>query len=276
LKTRMKRIPIALTVAGSDSGGGAGLQADLKTFAILGVHGTTVLSCLTAQNPVSVAAFHSIPVSFVRAQLETVFAELPPVAAKTGMLYSAAIIRAVADWFSQHPEVKLVIDPVMIATSGTVLLRPTALRVLQDRFLPLAAVVTPNLDEAAALLGRPLRSVEDLSLAARGIHGRWGVPTLIKGGHLRDTPLATDVFWDGRQERILAAPFIRGVATHGTGCTYSAAITACLAHGDSLLQAVSTAKLHITGAIRSSLRIANHTTLNPSYDLDSVIASRGR
>jgi len=258
--------PVALTVAGSDSGGGAGIQADLKVFAALGVHGTSALTCLTAQSPAGVTGVHAVPAAFVTRQLETLLAELPPAAAKTGMLFNAGIIRAVAETFARHPGIPLVVDPVMIATSGARLLRPDALRALQDRLLPRAALVTPNLDEAAALLGRPLRSVDDLRWAARGIHGRWGVPALIKGGHLRDAAQATDILWDGREERVLRAPFVKGVSTHGTGCTYSAAIVACLALGHPLPVAVEQAKRVITRAIRRSTRLGpegRHEALLP-------------
>jgi hydroxymethylpyrimidine/phosphomethylpyrimidine kinase len=258
--------PVALTVAGSDSGGGAGIQADLKVFAALGVHGTSALTCLTAQSPAGVTGVHAVPAAFVTRQLETLLAELPPAAAKTGMLFNAGIIRAVAETFARHPGIPLVVDPVMIATSGARLLRPDALRALQDRLLPRAALVTPNLDEAAALLGRPLRSVDDLRWAARGIHGRWGVPALIKGGHLRDAAQATDILWDGREERVLRAPFVKGVSTHGTGCTYSAAIVACLALGHPLSVAVEQAKRVITRAIRRSTRLGpegRHEALLP-------------
>lgn len=247
--------PVVLTVAGSDSGGGAGIQADLKVFAALGVHGTTAITCLTAQTPAGVTGVHAVPRAFMERQLETLMRELPPAAVKTGMLFNAGIIRAVAENFARHREVPLVVDPVMIATSGARLLRPDALRALQDRLLPLAALVTPNLDEAATLLGRPLRSVDDLRWAARGMHGRWGVPVLVKGGHLRDAPQATDILWDGQEERVLRAPFVKGVSTHGTGCTYSAAIAAFLALGHPLPVAVEQAKRRITQAIRRSTRL---------------------
>jgi hydroxymethylpyrimidine/phosphomethylpyrimidine kinase len=247
--------PVTLTVAGSDSGGGAGIQADLKVFAALGVHGTTAITCLTAQTPAGVTGVHAVPQAFMERQLETLMRELPPAAAKTGMLFNAGIIRTVAENFARHRAIPLVVDPVMIATSGARLLRPDALRALQDRLLPLAALVTPNLDEAAALLGRPLRSVDDLRWAARGMHGRWGVPVLVKGGHLRDAPQATDILWDGQEERVLRAPFVKGVSTHGTGCTYSAAIAAFLALGHPLPVAVEQAKRRITQAIRRSTRL---------------------
>lgn len=258
--------PVALTIAGSDSGGGAGIQADLKVFAALGVHGTSALTCLTAQTPAGVTGVHPVPAAFVIRQLETLASELPPAAAKTGMLFNAAIVRAVAATFSRHRGIPLVVDPVMIATSGARLLRPDAMRALQDRLLPLAAVVTPNLDEAAALMGRPLRSVDDLRWAARGIHGRWGVPALVKGGHLRDEPMAVDVLWDGHEERLLRAAFVRGVSTHGTGCTYSATITAFLALGHPLSEAVGRAKRVITRAIARSTRLGpdgRHQALRP-------------
>ena len=255
MKNRGVFRPVALSVAGSDSGGGAGIQADLKVFAALGVHGTTAITCLTAQTPAGVTGVHAVPQAFMERQLETLMRELPPAAAKTGMLFNAGIIRTVAENFARHREIPLVVDPVMIATSGARLLRPDALRALQDRLLPLAALVTPNLDEAAALLGRPLRSVDDLRWAARGMHGRWGVPVLVKGGHLRDTPQATDIFWDGQEERVLRAPFVKGVSTHGTGCTYSAAIAAFLALGHPLPEAVEQAKRRITQAIRRSTRL---------------------
>jgi len=244
-----------LSVAGSDSGGGAGIQADLKVFAALGVHGTTALTCLTAQTPAGVTGVHAVPGPFVVRQLEALMRDLPPTAAKTGMLFNAGIIRGVVEVFARRRDIPLVVDPVMIATSGARLLRPDAMRALQDRLLPVAALVTPNLDEAAALMGRPLHSVDDLRWAARGIHGRWGVPALVKGGHLRDTTQATDVLWDGLEERILRAPFVPGVSTHGTGCTYSAAITAFLALGHPLPEAVERAKATITRAIRRSTRL---------------------
>lgn len=266
MNPRAQLRPVALTVAGSDSGGGAGLQADLKVFAALGVHGTSAVTCLTAQTPAGVSGVRAVPPAFVALQIEALAAELPPSAAKTGMLFDAGIIRTVAAAFARRPEIPLVVDPVMIATSGARLLRPDAMRALRDLLLPLAALVTPNLDEAAALMGRPLCSVDDLRWAARGIHGRWGVPALVKGGHLRDEPRATDVLWDGRQERLLRAPFVRGVSTHGTGCTYSAAIAAHLARGHGLHEAVALSKRFITRAIARSTRLGpegRHQALLP-------------
>jgi hydroxymethylpyrimidine/phosphomethylpyrimidine kinase len=257
-------IPVALTIAGSDSGGGAGIQADLKTFAALGTHGTSAVTCLTAQNPRGVTGIQAATPTLVRQQIDAVRAELPPQAAKTGMLFSPAIIRAVVDAW-KGCQAPLVVDPVMVATSGARLLQPAAIRLLQEKLFPLAALLTPNLDEAALLTGRTLRSEEDLRSAARTLHERHGCAVLMKGGHLRGTRDAVDIYYDGTTELMLAAPFVRGVSTHGTGCTYSAAITAWLARGASLPVAVSRAKAFITGAIAGSQRAGKHSVLHPFF-----------
>jgi hydroxymethylpyrimidine/phosphomethylpyrimidine kinase len=262
---KLKR-PIALTIAGSDSGGGAGIQADLKTFAALGVHGTSAITCLTAQNPRGVRGIQPATPQLVRQQTEAVFAELPPRAVKTGMLFNAAIIREVARFFGRGKCPPLVVDPVMVATSGARLLKPSAMRALLDKLLPLATLVTPNLDEAQLLAGRSLRDVEELRRAARDIRRRFGCAVLVKGGHLRGAPDAVDVFYDGERELILGAPFVRGVSTHGTGCTYSAAITGYLALGCELPYAVQLAKRFITLAIQQSVRAGRHTVLNPFWE----------
>ena len=261
------RWPLVLTIAGSDSGGGAGIQADLKTFQALQVHGTTAITCLTAQNPAGVRDVHAVPASFLRSQLEAVFAELPPRAAKTGMLWNADLIRVVVEGWSLARRPPLVVDPVMIATSGAVLLQPDAIEAIRGQLLPLARIATPNLDEAAHLLGAPLRSKDDLRGAARELHRRHGCAFLVKGGHLQDSPEAVDVFWDGRRERLLSAPFVRGISTHGTGCTYSAAIAAGLACGLGLEAAVTRAKDVITRAIHNTVRVAHHHALRPTNDL---------
>jgi hydroxymethylpyrimidine/phosphomethylpyrimidine kinase len=252
----------ALTIAGSDSGGGAGIQADLQAFAALGVHGTTAITCLTCQNPRGVRAIQPARPHIVRQQIEAVFDELPPAAVKTGMLFSTPIIRTVADYFQKPKRPPLVVDPVMVATSGARLLKPSAVKAILDELLPLAALVTPNLDEAAILVGRKLRSIEDCRAAAREIHRRHGCAALVKGGHLRGLREAVDIFFDGREELLLSAPFVRGASTHGTGCTYSAAITAHLARGRSLSKAVVLAKDFITQAISGANRVATHRVLN--------------
>jgi hydroxymethylpyrimidine/phosphomethylpyrimidine kinase len=285
---KSKRVPVALTIAGSDSGGGAGIQADLKTFAALGVHGTSALTCITAQNPRQVLGIQACKPEIVRQQIEAVFAELRPAAVKTGMLYSAEIIRVVAEFFrthgrtidgriifardaniilpsiilSKHGSVPLVVDPVMMATSGARLLKKSAIDLLKKELLPLAALVTPNVDEAKILLGRDLKNIEDLRSAAKELHERFGCAALVKGGHLRGGKEAADIFYDGHNELLLTAPFIKGVSTHGTGCTYAAAITAYLALGHGLCVAVELAKEHITQAISRHQIVAGHAVLN--------------
>ncbi len=266
---RLKTIPCALTVAGSDSGGGAGLQADLKTFAALGLHGVSVITCITAQNPRTVVAVQPCSAVMVQRQLEAVSAELCPAAAKTGMVYSSSIIRTVAAFFRGHP-LPLVVDPVAVSTSGTRLLRQSALAILCRELLPVAALVTPNLPEAELLVGESLATVEDLRRAAKRIHQSFGCAVLVKGGHLRGLKEAVDIFYDGREEVLLSAPMVRGIRTHGTGCTYSAAITAYLARGSTLLGAVTKAKEFITQAIAHSQATAGHPVL------DSLWRCRGR
>jgi hydroxymethylpyrimidine/phosphomethylpyrimidine kinase len=256
-----KKFACALTIAGSDSGGGAGIQADLKTFAALGVHGTSAITCITAQNPKRVIGIQPVHPDMVRRQLMAVFDQLPPAAVKTGMLYSAQIITVVADFFRHRKRLPLVIDPVMVATSGAVLLKPSGLRALKTQLLPLATLVTPNLPEAEILIGRKLRAVEDLLEAAREIHARFGCAVLIKGGHLHNAPAAVDIFYDGHKSLQLVAPWVRGVSTHGTGCAYSAAIAALLARGYDLPQVIGHAKRHVARAISGSQRVGRHWVL---------------
>ena len=196
--SKRPQLPVALTIAGSDSGGGAGIQADLKTFAALGVHGTSAITCITAQNPEGVRGVQACSVDIVRRQIEAVFDALPPAAVKTGMLYSASIIRVVADFFCRRQRLPLVVDPVMVSTSGAALLKPAAVKVLRAELLPLAALVTPNLDEAEVLVGERLTSVADLREAARELHKRFGCAALVKGGHLGGLKGAVDIFNDGR------------------------------------------------------------------------------
>jgi hydroxymethylpyrimidine/phosphomethylpyrimidine kinase len=259
---RRSSIPVALTIAGSDSGGGAGVQADLKTFAAFGVHGTSALTCLTAQNPRRVLAVESASAGMLRRQMEAVFEELRPAAVKTGMLFSAENVRVLAGFFQKKSRLPLVVDPVMVATSGAKLLAPAAIKVLKEKLLPLATLTTPNLDEAEILTGHKLASPEDLRTAAREIHRRFGCAALVKGGHLRSGREAVDIFFDGDTELLLSAPFVRNVSTHGTGCTYSAAITAALALGHDLPQALGLAKNYITQAIARSYHVGNHSVLN--------------
>ena len=282
---RIIQCPVALTIAGSDSGGGAGIQADLKTFAALGVHGTSAITCLTAQNPRRVLAVETCSPGILRQQIEDVFEEMPPAAVKTGMLFSAENVRVVGEFFgrafsvgrgsrrvgsrgrSPHQKCRppLVVDPVMVSTSGAVLLKPAAIKILKEKLLPLATLATPNLYEAEILTGRKLASVEDLRAAAREIHARFGCAALVKGGHLKNVREAVDIFFDGRTELLLSAPFIKGVRTHGTGCTYSAAIAGYLARSLDLPQAVKCAKEFVTQAIAGSYRVRKHFALNQLF-----------
>jgi hydroxymethylpyrimidine/phosphomethylpyrimidine kinase len=262
----MPHIPVALTIAGSDSSGGAGVQADLKSFAAIGVHGTSVITCVTAQNPAKLARIEPVTPRMVQKQIEMLWTELPPGASKTGMLYEAATIHTVARWFRKHRKTPLIVDPVMVATSGAVLLKRDALIALRDELLPLATLATPNLDEASLLFGRRLGTVEDLRRAARVLHERFGCAMLMKGGHLRGLKQAVDVFFDGREELLLTAPFVRGIRTHGTGCTYSAAIAGYCALGFSLARAVCKAKEFITRAIaESAIAGRNHCVLRQPF-----------
>lgn len=274
--TAIKKRPVVLTIAGSDSGGGAGMQADLKTFAALGVHGTCAVTCVTAQHPRGVQAIETVSPRMVQQQIAAIFEELPPVAVKTGMLFSAKNISLVADFFRQRTVVRppgrtagsrkkvfLIVDPVMLATSGARLLTPAAINLLQHALLPLATLVTPNLSEAAILGGEAIASIDDMRQSAKKIHTRFGCAVLLKGGHLSDSREAVDVFFDGRNELMLVAPRIRGIRTHGTGCTYSAAVTAALSLGHDLVDAVKVAKDFISSAIAGSYLAGGHYALNP-------------
>jgi hydroxymethylpyrimidine/phosphomethylpyrimidine kinase len=255
-------MPCALTVAGSDSGGGAGIQADLKTFAALAVHGASVITCLTAQNPKMVSAVEPASARIIEEQLLAVFDELPPRAIKTGMLFSPEIIEVIAKFLgSQRRRPPLIIDPVMVATSGTLLLRDDAITALKTRLLPLADLMTPNVLEAESLTGLQIREPEDLRVAARRLREQFRCAVLLKGGHLRNINSAMDIFFDGKTELLLSAPFVRGVSTHGTGCTYSAAIAAFCARGKSLAEAVRLAKDYITRTIANSARVGRHHVL---------------
>ena len=257
-----KKIPVALTIAGSDSGGGAGIQADLKTFAAFGVHGASAIACLTAQNPARVLAIEICRPEMLRRQLEAVFQEIPPAAIKTGMLFSPRNVSIVAEYLKEK-KAPLVVDPVLVATSGARLLKSSALKVLKEKLLPLATLVTPNLPEAEILSGCRISSIEEMDAAARKIHSQFGCAVLVKGGHLRGARRASDIFFDGKFRLALSAPFIEGVRTHGTGCVYSAAICATLALGWDLPTACGAGKRFVTRAIQKSYPIGKHFALGP-------------
>jgi hydroxymethylpyrimidine/phosphomethylpyrimidine kinase len=238
-----------LTIAGSDSGGGAGIQADLKTFARLGCHGTSAVVALTAQSTVEVRAVHEAPPDFIRAELEVVFADIGVDAAKTGMLFSAPIVETVAEFLADHP-VPLVVDPVMVAASGAKLLQDDAVSVLVERLFPLATVVTPNLHEACYLAALPYSEDADRKALALAIHGLGAPAVLVTGGHGSE---AVDWLFDGERHVPIKVARHESAATHGAGCTHSAALTAFLARGESLEDAARVAAQVASEAVRSGL-----------------------
>lgn len=253
--------PVALTIAGSDNSAGAGAQADLKTFTAHGVYGLTALTCVVAEVPGRVSAIQLVDLDVVRQQIELSLSAYPVAAAKTGLLHSRGVIELVADLFAGS-KTPLVVDPVMVASSGDPLLEPEAVRAYQERLFPLAALVTPNLDEACALLGRPIANVIEMEAAGLELARRFGAAFLMKGGHLGGAE-AIDLlcFADG-QTADFRAPFTRGVSTHGTGCTYSAAITAGLASGLELEGAALQAKRYVTEAVAGFFRWGGTDALN--------------
>jgi hydroxymethylpyrimidine/phosphomethylpyrimidine kinase len=256
------RRPRALTIAGSDSGGGAGIQADLKTFAAFGVYGASAITAVTAQNTVGVRAIHEVPPDMVAAQIDAVLEDIGADAAKTGMLSSAAIIEAVADRLRSHSFGPLVVDPVMVAKSGDALLRPEAIRALIELLLPLAAVVTPNAPEASVLSGVEVRDERSARKAARRIHALGPAIVIVKGGHLAGNR-SDDLFFDGRSFDVLSGMRIDTPHTHGTGCTFSAAITACLARGMEPIAAAREARAFLQGAIEHAEPLgAGHGPVN--------------
>jgi len=238
----------ALTIAGSDSGGGAGIQADLKTFSAFRVFGMSVITAVTAQNSLGVQGVENLPPAFVALQLRSVLSDFGAGAAKCGMLSTAPIIEAVAATLADDPVEKLVVDPVMVAKSGDALLQPDARQALIERVLPLALVVTPNLPEAESLAGIPVASRPDMEEAARRIHRLGPRYVLVKGGHLKGD--AIDLLWNGKVFTAFRAPRIDSGNTHGTGCTLSAAIAAGLARGQAIGDAIRDAKAYVTRAIR--------------------------
>ncbi len=243
----------ALTIAGSDSGGGAGIQADLKTFAALNVYGMSAITAITAQNTCGVTAVQAIDPDVVEAQIRAVSSDIGADAVKTGMLFSAPIIDGVAKTIRDLALPNVVVDPVMVATSGDRLLQSDAEESLRTTLLPLAAIVTPNLDETAVLVGYAVKGLDAMQAAAEAIVGTGVQAVLVKGGHA--TEKATDVFYDGTTMELLAGEIVETKDTHGTGCTLSSAIAAYLALGLPLLAAVRQAKSYLTGALKQSLSI---------------------
>jgi len=251
----------ALTIAGSDSGGGAGIQADLKTFAARGVYGTSAITAITAQNTRGVTGVVELSPEIIAAQIDAVVSDIGADAAKTGMLSSAAIIEVVSAKLRQWRIERLVVDPVMVAKSGDRLLRVDAVSALRDKMLPLALILTPNLAEAEVLVGHPVRTIDEMEQAAREIVALGARNVVIKGGHAAGE--AVDVLFDGREVTRYAAEHIATTSTQGTGCTFSAAIAAELAKGASVPDAVAAAKQYVTAAILQAPNIGGgHGPLN--------------
>ena len=249
---RLPATPTALTIAGSDSGGGAGIQADLKTFTALGVFGTTAITCITAQNPKAVTAIEAVSTKLVSAQIKAVADGFTVSATKTGMLFSAGIIRAVTRALDRTECGPLTVDPVMISTSGARLLRQDAVEALFRELLPKATVITPNVDEAEILAGCRIRSLQDLTKAARMIARRFGTACVAKGGHLAG-PDVIDILCLDDDLTLYSLPRVRVSNTHGTGCTFSAALTAALARGETLHDAVAIAKRYVADTLAGAV-----------------------
>jgi hydroxymethylpyrimidine/phosphomethylpyrimidine kinase len=256
-------IPVALTVAGSDSSGGAGIQADLKTFSALGVYGLTAVTCVVAETPGKVEKIETVPSRTVRKQIELLCSNFPVAAIKTGLLCSAEIVTAVARAMvelsdSAETRIALIVDPVMIATSGTALLRADAIKLYEKELFPLATLITPNLLEAGKLLRRTITDFAGMRKAGKDLEKKYGVSVLLKGGHL-GSDQAIDLLFSDDNVIDFQEPFIHDVSTHGTGCTFSAAITAGMAAGLRMEDAIARAKKFVTVAIAERFRWQNRT-----------------
>ncbi len=252
------RVPVALTIAGSDSSAGAGLQADLKTFSALGVYGLTAVTCIVAEIPGKVSRIEPLSSGIVREQIEVLVKNFHIGAIKTGLLCSAEVISAVANTIRgtsrmSAPRIPVVIDPVIVATSGDSLLEPAAIEAYEKELFPLATLITPNLDEAERLLGTEIKDRQSMHRAGKELEREFGTAILLKGGHLAGAA-ALDLLFVDRKVVEFSAPFVTGVETHGTGCTYSAAITAGIASGLSLEKAIGRAKKFVTEAIAQHFR----------------------
>jgi hydroxymethylpyrimidine/phosphomethylpyrimidine kinase len=258
---------IALTIAGSDSGGGAGIQADLKTFAAFGVYGTSAITAVTAQNTKGVSAWEPVSTELVIAQIEAVASDLPPNAVKTGMLATAAIVEAVAATIEELELANLIVDPVMFAKGGSRLLPEDAVAAVVAELLPRAEVVTPNIPEAEALVGGAIRTIDDMRDAARRIRELGPRVVVLKGGHLApsgsEADFCVDVVSSAHADFDVRGPRLASRHTHGTGCTFAAAITAALALGQPIDQAIRGARDYVTGAIRNAPQLGSgHGPLN--------------
>ncbi|HEX4631912.1 MAG TPA: bifunctional hydroxymethylpyrimidine kinase/phosphomethylpyrimidine kinase [Chthoniobacterales bacterium] len=257
----MGQIPVALSIAGSDSSAGAGIQADLKTFSALGVYGLTAVTCVVAETPGRVSKIEPVSAALVHEQIKVLLRSFPVGAIKTGLLFSSEIIREIARALREHRSIPLVIDPVMVATGGDPLLQDDAIGSYEQELFPHAALITPNLDEAACLIGKPIGDLRAMREAGEILANKYGVSILLKGGHLTGDQAIDLLFLNGNIIEF-SAPFSRGIATHGTGCTYSAAITAGLAMGLPLEESVRRAKEFV------SATIAQHHAWNEIHALN--------
>lgn len=269
---KINNVPVVMTIAGSDSGGGAGIQADLKTFAAHGVHGTSAITAITAQNTLGVTAVQEIDLDVIAAQIDAVVEDMHPVAVKTGMLSSPDIVRLVAEKTKEHNWQTLVVDPVMVASSGAKLLRDEAVETYRSVLLPLATVTTPNLPEAAELAGIEISSTDDAREAARAIHGLGVKYVIVKGGHMGTSGESLDLLYDGDAFIEFGLPWIDTTNNHGSGCTFASAMTSQLALGSDVESAFRDAKKFVWEAMNAAYPVGQgHGPLNQMWRLPKEI-----
>lgn len=266
--------PRVLAIAGSDSGGGAGIQADLKTFAALGCYGMTAITALTAQNTCGVRAIHGVPPQMLRDQIDAVMEDIGADAVKIGMLHAPEIVRTVAEAIDRHALTNVVFDPVMVATSGAVLIDDAAVDVLVRELFPRAVVITPNLDEAALLVGRPLRSAQDMEQAAQALLDKGARAVLVKGGHLPGNSVIDLLVTHAGEKIWMEAARIHSPNTHGTGCTLSSAMAAHLALGASLIDAVQLARIFVREALQAGAQVRTGKGSGPLNHGHAPVAMR--
>jgi len=256
-----------LSIAGSDSGGGAGIQADIKTITSLGAHALTVITALTAQNSIGVLAIHPVPPGFIARQIKAVVEDMPPDAVKVGMVFNAAAVKAVTRMIALYRLSPVVVDPVLRASTGRLLLEPDAVRVLRERLLPLATVVTPNLHEAELLTGKRVRTLKEMERAALEIF-RMGPRVVIKGGHLKRE--CSDLLFDGKEVTVFPGKKIASTCTHGTGCVFSSALATFLALGENLKEATQSAHDVVRRAIRGGYCVGRGTGAVAPYSTGRI------
>lgn len=264
--------PRVLSIAGSDSGGGAGIQADLKTISALGCFGMTAITALTAQNTCGVRAIHGVPPQMLRDQIDAVIDDIGADAVKIGMLHAPEIVRTVADAVDRHSLQNVVFDPVMVATSGAVLIEQASMDVLVRELFPRATLITPNLDEAGLLVGKPLTSTEDMEAAALSLRAQGARAVLVKGGHLPGETVIDLLLTESGEKIWMKAPRIQSPNTHGTGCTLSSAIASHLALGESLVEAVRAARLYVRDALQAGALVRTGNCGGPLNHSHSPVA----